>query len=516
MPPGEVAGDLTAGTTLLGRYRIDGVLGRGGMGVVYAAHHTFMDQRVALKLLSAQAVASPDAAQRFLNEARNAAKIPGENVCRILDVGLLETGLPYIAMEYLDGRSLDAIAAEQRFVDPKELSHWVLQALLAVAHAHARGIIHRDLKPSNLLLAHRDDGSTVVKVLDFGISKSMSPNQQGLTSTRSFLGSPAYMAPEHIRSPRTVDTRADIWSLGVVLYELSSGAQPYDGSELGELLAAILEREPEPLASRRPEIPPDFCDLVHRCLAKNREWRFQTVAELAAALAPYAGAEGPALAEKVRKALAAGAESRRASLADNSGSLPAVATVTGSGVHSAPSGAAAAAGSVGSASSGSRGDAPAAQAPPAPQAPIVAITGTALTHSAAQRIGGRRSAAWVAGGAGLLCGVGIAMTLVLSARHRMPPPVAPAAIAASTTGTAMPPLPATPAAVAPLPDEPPASGAEAPAPRGESAAPPAPIPPASTAHTPSVASAAAAPATRHPHTPQRPSAKPTGLSTSRD
>jgi serine/threonine-protein kinase len=486
----EAGGDLTAGTILLGRYRIDGVLGRGGMGVVYAAHHTFMDQRVALKLLSSQALTSPDAAQRFLNEARNAAKIPGENACRILDVGLLDTGMPYIAMEYLEGKSLEAIATERRFVEPNDAARWVLEALLAVAHAHARGIIHRDLKPSNLLLAHRDDGSTVVKVLDFGISKSLNPSQQGLTTTRGFLGSPAYMAPEHIRSPRAVDVRADIWSLGVVLYELTSGSQPYEVEELGELLASILEREPTPLASRRAEIPPDFCDIVHRCLAKNRDWRFQNVAELAAALAPYAGNEGTVLAERVRRALAAGAESKpRASLADNSGSLPAVAAVTGPGVHSQP--AAAARSDAANVPAGARVDAP------APQAPVV--TGTALTHSTSRRIGRRRSVTWVAGGAGLLCGIAIAATLVVSARHRTPPRAVPAS---SLAPTPAPPQPAAPASVVPLPEEPPA--------------PPAPS--ASVAHAPSAAPSASARAfaPSHGHGTQRPSTKPTGLSTSRD
>jgi serine/threonine-protein kinase len=464
------------------------------MGVVYAAHHTFMDQRVALKLLSSQALTSPDAAQRFLNEARNAAKIPGENVCRILDVGLLETGMPYIAMEYLEGRSLEAIAAERRFVDPKEVSRWVLEALQAVAHAHARGIIHRDLKPSNLLLAHREDGSTVVKVLDFGISKSLNTNQQALTTTRGFLGSPAYMAPEHIRSPRSVDARADIWSMGVVLYELTSGTPPYDGAELGELLAAILEREPAPLGSRRAELPPDFCDVVHRCLARNRDWRFQSVAELAAALAPYAGEEGAFLAERVRKALATAGDAKvRSSLADGSGSLPAVAKGTGSGVHSAPAP---------HVSSDARREAPAALAEPAAAAPIVATTGTALTQSAAQRIGKRRSVAWLAGVAGLLCGVAIAMTVAISARHRLAPPVAPASSVAPA-----PPPPAVPASVAPLPEEQPPAPAE-------SAAPLPPLAPvASASHAPSVARPTT-PAPRHP--PQRPGGKPTGLSTSRD
>jgi serine/threonine-protein kinase len=486
MPPVEPTGDLAAGTIILGRYRIDGVLGRGGMGVVYAAHHTFMDQRVALKLLSSQALASPDAAQRFLNEARNAAKIPGENVCRILDVGLLETGMPYIAMEYLEGQSLEAIAIERKFVEPQEASRWVLEALVAVAHAHARGIVHRDLKPSNLLLAQREDGSTVVKVLDFGISKSLNASQQGLTTTRGFLGSPTYMAPEHIRSPRTVDARVDIWSLGVVLYELSSGFPPYDAAELGELLAAILESEPAPLASRRAGLPADFCAVVHRCLAKNRDARFQGVAELAEALAPFAGDGASALAERVRKALATRPESKpRTGLADGSGSLPAVATGTGSGPHSGP------------VTSDVRPE------PPVPHTPVVATTGTALTHSTAHPARRQRSAAWIAGAAGLLGGIAIAMTIALSARRRAPAEATPASAVAATTSVA-----SAPATVTPLPDPGPAQA-------GASAMPAEP-----TTRSPSAASSASA---RPPSTPpRRPSSRPSsggkasGLSTSRD
>jgi serine/threonine-protein kinase len=289
-----------------------------------------------------------------------------------------------------------------------------------------------------------------------------------------------------------------------VLYELSSGVAPYDGAELGELLAAILEREPPPLGSRRAELPPDFCDIVHRCLAKNRDWRFQSVAELAAALAPYAGEDGHILAERVRKALTTSADSKaRSAPADASGSLPAVARATGSGAHSAPSP---------HVSSDARPDGPAALAVPPEAAPIVATTGTALTHSAAQRIGKRRSVAWLAGGAGLLCGVGIAMTVAISARHRVAPPVASGGSVASSL-----PVAAAPASVAPLPDEQPASPAESAAP----APVPPPAPVASASHAPSVASAANGTAPRpSPPTrvrqPPRPAGKPTGLSTSRD
>jgi serine/threonine-protein kinase len=311
----------------------------------------------------------------------------------------------------------------------------VLEALGAVAHAHARGIVHRDLKPSNLLRAHREDGSPVVKVLDFGISKSLNAAQQSMTATRGILGSPAYMAPEHIRSPRTVDGRADIWSLGVVLYELSCGSAPYDGAELGELLAAILEREPLPLASRRANLPADFCALVHRCLAKNPGARFQNAAELADALVPFAGDGANFLADRVRKALNTRAESRPGpSAADASGSLPAVAAVTG----------------------------------PPQVAPIVATTGTALTHSTAQPARRRRPVVWIAGAAALLsllCGVALAVIATLSVRHRVPPqrapasavtsasPVSPAAPAASAQPTTAPPpndAPSQVASIAPV------------------------------------------------------------------
>jgi serine/threonine-protein kinase len=408
-------GSLPAGTLVLGRYRIDGLLGRGGMGVVYAAHHTFMDQRVALKLLLPEALTGTESITRFINEARHAAKIPGDNVCRILDVGLLESGLPYIAMEYLDGKSLEAIATERGTVDASDAARWTLEALVAVAHAHARGIIHRDLKPSNLFLAALEDGSRVVKVLDFGISKSTDSAQPNLTSTRGMVGSPAYIAPEQLRNAKQTDRRADIWSLGVVLYELVAGAAPFDGESIGELFSAILEREPVALATRAPALPAAFCEVVHRCLAKNRDVRFQDVAELAAALAPFAGPDGASLANRVRKALESrGPRPSGQTLPDSTGPVPASAV---------PSSVAASPGI-------STGGAP-ALAPP-----IAATTGTPWSQSTSTR--STRNVAPLAAASVLAVAIVVGLLVAFSGGHKQ----TPAAAAGSGNG---PP----PAAVAP-------------------------------------------------------------------
>src|SRR5262245_59860123 len=200
---------------IAGKYRVERIIGRGGMGIVVAAWHLELDQRVALKFLMPELAERGDSAERFRREARAAARIKSEHVVRVLDVGNWEGNAPYMVMEYLDGRDLGSELRERGSLAIKECVDYLLQAIEAVAEAHALGIVHRDLKPEHLFLSRRVDGSRAVKVLDFGISKTIVlwSEEQSLTRTSNIMGSPFYMSPEQMRTPRNVDTRSDIWAL---------------------------------------------------------------------------------------------------------------------------------------------------------------------------------------------------------------------------------------------------------------------------------------------------------------
>lgn len=281
------------GDTIAGKYVLDRLLGQGGMGAVYAARHLKLSKQVAIKIMLAD-TSNPEASTRFINEGRAAANIQNEHVVRVDDVGD-EMGYAYMVLELLDGEDLSQLLERDpaHRLQPHVAVGYVLQALKGVTEAHAIGIVHRDLKPSNLFLAQRKDGTVVVKVLDFGISKAqgssaLAASPSALTSTKAMLGSPLYMSPEQLRSSKSVDHRADIWAVGVILYELISGTLPFMGDNLGELFAAILETDPTPLRQRAEGVHPQLDDIVLRCLARRPDQRFQNVAELAAALAPFA------------------------------------------------------------------------------------------------------------------------------------------------------------------------------------------------------------------------------------
>jgi serine/threonine-protein kinase len=284
---------------IAGKYVLDRLLGQGGMGAVFAARHLKLSKAVAIKIMLAD-TSNPEAAQRFINEGRAAANIQNEHVVRVDDVDE-EMGYAYMVLELLEGKDLAQLleADPAKRLAPHVAVNYVLQGLRGVAQAHAIGIVHRDLKPSNLFLAKRKDGSDVVKVLDFGISKATNSSALGaapnaLTSTKAMLGSPLYMSPEQLRNAKGVDHRADIWAMGIILYELMTGQLPFMGDNLGELFAAILETDPVPLQGRGCAAPPGLNEVVLRCLARKPEQRFQSAAELMQALAPYehAGAVG--------------------------------------------------------------------------------------------------------------------------------------------------------------------------------------------------------------------------------
>ncbi len=292
MPKTENALELPApGDVVAGKYRIVRAIGRGGMGVVFAATHELLHQTVALKLLLPDVAAHPEAVSRFLNEARAAARIRSEHVATVMDVGLLDGGMAYLVMEYLEGGDLEALLLQNGTMSLEEVAHCMLETLEGVAQAHALGIVHRDLKPSNLFRAVRPDGSVSIKVLDFGISKAPRPEDDGTaTATHAMLGSPLFMSPEQVRSAKTVDARSDLWSLGVIMYRLLTGQPPFTGSNMGEVLAAILTEPHKPIAELRPDVPHGFAKIVDRCLERDRDRRYANAAELAIALEPFAGA----------------------------------------------------------------------------------------------------------------------------------------------------------------------------------------------------------------------------------
>ncbi len=283
----------TTGDVIDGKYVLERLLGRGGMGAVYAARHRKLGHLVAIKVMLADA-ANHEAASRFVNEGRAAANIQNEHVVRVSDVDE-ENGYAYMVLELLEGEDLAQVLERERRLPWNVAVAYVLQALDGVRQAHAQGIVHRDLKPSNLFLARRQDGASVVKVLDFGISKAGGSNPLGaspgaLTSTKAMLGSPLYMSPEQLRSSKSVDARADIWATGVILYELMTGTLPFLGDNLGELFAQILEVDAPPLRAIVPDAPPVLEAIVGRCLQRRPEHRFQNVDELVRELTRIEGA----------------------------------------------------------------------------------------------------------------------------------------------------------------------------------------------------------------------------------
>jgi hypothetical protein len=277
------------------------------MGVVVAARHLELDERVAIKFLLPSTLAIPEVVARFAREARAAVKIKSEHVARIIDVGKLENGAPYIIMEYLEGEDLAAWLEARGRLPAEQAVLFVLQACEAVAAAHALGIVHRDIKPSNLFVIRLADGSLSVKVLDFGISKltARDPADPSITSTAALLGSPLYMPPEQMRSARDVDPRSDIWALGAVLHELVAGEPPFPGTSLGEVMAHVLERAPDTLRASLPDAPAELEAVIARCLQKQREHRYPNVAALAHALLPFAPPRGRLSVERIEGLLRA-------------------------------------------------------------------------------------------------------------------------------------------------------------------------------------------------------------------
>jgi eukaryotic-like serine/threonine-protein kinase len=283
---GHVAGPR-AGQLIAGKYRVDHVLGEGGMATVYAGIHVELREPVALKFLKSGMAQREMIVQRFVREARAAARIKSENVARVVDVGTLDGGEPFMVMELLAGHDLRRVVASRGPLPVEDAVGYILQACDAIAEAHLYGIIHRDIKPANLFLTHRADGSPLVKVLDFGISKMTEEVDENLTATTDVLGSPLYMSPEQIRSPRDVDHRTDIWALGAVLYKMLTGRAAFHADTASASLAKIISDAPPSIRAIRPDVPPELEAVILRCLEKDVTRRIQRVDEMARALLPF-------------------------------------------------------------------------------------------------------------------------------------------------------------------------------------------------------------------------------------
>lgn len=321
------------GQTLAQKYRVERVLGAGGMGIVLAAHHLELDERVAIKLLRPEMLGQPEAVARFAREARAAVKIKSEHVARIYDVGALEGGAPFMVMEYLEGVDLAAWLRDSGPLSTEQSVEFLLQAGEAVAEAHALGIVHRDLKPANLFAVRRPGGQLSIKVLDFGISKVSDPMMAGgaTTKTLTVMGSPLYMSPEQMESARAADPRSDIWALGVILYELLTGACPFNGETLPEIVLRVATGTPVPLRGRQPSAPAGLEAVLLRCLEKNPDRRFQTVAELADALVEFAPPRARISVDRISGTLGASAlppAGTATSLSGRPGPLPQRGTAT--------------------------------------------------------------------------------------------------------------------------------------------------------------------------------------------
>lgn len=435
-PPESITSPVQPGNVLAGKYRVERVLGAGGMGVVVQATHLDLDERVALKFLLPEALRVPEATARFVREARAAVKIKSEHVARVIDVGRLENDAPYMVMEFLEGSDLSALI-ERGPVPVEDAVDYVIQACDAIAEAHAAGIVHRDLKPSNLFLSRRTDGSSLIKVLDFGISKVAAADlsDAGLTQTSALLGSPYYMSPEQTRSPRGVDHRSDVWSLGVILYELLAGAPPFVGEALPDVLAAILREPPQPLRDKRPEVPEELEQVILRALVKERESRYQSVGELAAALAPFAPRRSRHLVERVFKLSGVHAPvPSSAPMVPSAG--PMVTSLPGSSIALSQ-------------------EAPAPNLAPEPNAPPTALSSQApaveparagaSTHQTFTQTATTAKKKAMALGAGLGLGfLAVAGIAAISLRSTPPPSAVPLSSSTATTLVSSPPPPLVP------------------------------------------------------------------------
>jgi serine/threonine protein kinase len=445
------------GEVIEGKYRVEKILGEGGMGVVLAAHHELLDQKVAVKVLTAT---DPKAMSRFSLEAKATAQLKSEHVARVMDVGVLPDGAPFMVMEYLEGCDLEELLRLNGRLPVEETVGYVIDALDGLAQAHALEIIHRDIKPANLFLAVQTSGTSIVKLVDFGISKSIASRSSGktgvLTGDHSTVGSPTYMAPEQIRSPKDVDARSDIWAIGVVIYELLSGAAPFRGDSVGEIFAAVLEQRPRELSKVVPDVPPELSAIVARCMSDRAE-RYPNVLELATALAPFGPDDATARVKRIEQTLRAmKAKAEGKDPGRTTGRLTPPTPPVGFAVPGPPSAASVIAASEATLDGAATQSLPASPPPARRKGPAHATAGhvaftsdtplpderNSVTSPSLRRKGGRRTGMTIGGGAA------IAVLIALVAVFRSSTP-ATGVVATATTRPA-------PSAM-PLPSPPPAA-----------------------------------------------------------
>ncbi len=275
---------LGPGTILLGKYRVEDVIGTGGMGRVVRASHLYLQQSVAIKILLPEMAQNASTVSRFLREAQATVQLKSEHIARVIDVGTLPDGTPLMVMEYLTGNDLNQILRHHGPQSPAVVCDLMLQACEGIAEAHAADIVHRDIKPSNFFITQRPDGSMLLKILDFGISKTP-VGVTDLTGTQAVLGTPTYMPPEQMKSGRDADARSDIWSIGVVMYQLLTGRPPFGGESYAALVRQVNGEPPAPMMV---QMPAGLGEVILRCLEKDPKNRHQNAGELARMLAPFA------------------------------------------------------------------------------------------------------------------------------------------------------------------------------------------------------------------------------------
>jgi serine/threonine protein kinase len=302
-PAPIIPGLKIKGDTIAGRYRVEKLLGAGSSGFVVAARHVYLRQGVTLKLLTSTTNAHQEAQRRHLAAAHQAAALCGPHIARVIDTGFTEDGMPFIATERLEGRTLADELAVRTHLPAVEAVRWILQACEGLAEAHSAGIVHGDLKPQNLFLAADSKGSStdqggearVLKVLDFGMATPV--DATGDEGTSPWFASPAYLAPEQIGATNAVDERTDVWALGVVLYEAIAGHLPFTSDTISGMLIAVVRDEPAMLTAQ--DVSFELARVVHACISKDPAGRPPDVVTLARQLAPFAGADGLARARRV-------------------------------------------------------------------------------------------------------------------------------------------------------------------------------------------------------------------------
>jgi serine/threonine protein kinase len=280
------------GEVLAGKYELVALVGQGGMGAVYEARHKILGRRFAIKVLRPELCDRPTMMERFQREAMAAGALENDNIAAVTDLGVAPDGAPYLVMEFLEGENLAALLARQGPLAAPRAADIVRQAAYGLLAAHDKGIVHRDLKPENLFVCRRNDGTDLVKILDFGIAKlQLEPRDANITATGASIGTPHYMAPEQARGEKRVDHRVDLYALGVILYELLAGAVPHPGDSYNEILYHIFSKRPRPLDELRPGLPQGLSRLVHQLLEAEADRRVQTMVELVEQLGAYAPRE---------------------------------------------------------------------------------------------------------------------------------------------------------------------------------------------------------------------------------